>query len=254
MRFVWVSFLVLLTGCGDVVVGPAPTPAGPSRQPELVVQQRPARGSARNFVQVVDDVMPVAVRECRTRTSGVRCDYLIVVDDTPGAPPNAFQTIGRDGQPVVGFTVALLGEARNRDELAFILGHEAAHHIRGHIGRGRASALTGAQLAGALVTLGGGAVIMGLLGWRLPNRILLYVAYVVAIAMCLTALTGFSYFFVGNAEVSGALYRSDTGILADIWGGPHWLWGGVMVVLSVVILIAAVFLSDRWARGKSART
>jgi len=102
-----------------------------------------------------------------------------------------------------------------------------------------------------VVTLGGGAVLMGLLGWKLPNRILLYVAYVVAIAMCLTSLTGFSYFFIGNAEVAGGMYRSDTGILADLWGGPHWLWGGVMVVLSVAILFAGVFLSDRWARGRT---
>jgi len=101
-----------------------------------------------------------------------------------------------------------------------------------------------------IMTLGGGAVIMGLIGWKLPDRALLYIAYVVAIAMCLSALTGFSYFFIGNAEVAGAMYRSDTGILADLWGGPHWLWGGLMVVLSVAILVAGVFLSDRWARKR----
>lgn len=102
-----------------------------------------------------------------------------------------------------------------------------------------------------LITLGGGAVIMGLMGWKLPDRILLYVAYVVAIALCLSALTGFGYFFMGNAEVAGDIYRSDTGVLADLWGGPHWLWGGLMVVLSVGILIIGVFLSDKWARGRS---
>ena len=101
-----------------------------------------------------------------------------------------------------------------------------------------------------IVTLGGGAVLMGLIGWKLPNRALLYIAYVVAIALCLSALTGFSYFFIGNAEVAGANYRSDTGVLADLWDGPHWLWGGLMVVLSVAILVAGVFLSDRWARKR----
>lgn len=101
------------------------------------------------------------------------------------------------------------------------------------------------------MTLGGGAVVMGLIGWKLPGRILLYVAYVVAIALCLSSLTGFGYFFMGNAEVAGALYRSDTGILADLWGGPHWLWGGLMVVLSVGILVGGVFLSDAWARKRA---
>lgn len=102
-----------------------------------------------------------------------------------------------------------------------------------------------------LITLGAGAVILGLMGWKLSDRILLYVAYVVAIALCLSALTGFGYFFMGNADVAGGTYRSDTGVLADLWGGPHWLWGGLMVILSVVILIGGVFLSDRWAQGQA---
>lgn len=99
-----------------------------------------------------------------------------------------------------------------------------------------------------ILTLFGGAVIIGLIGWKVPARAVSYVAYVVAIALCLNALTGFGYFFMGNADVAGGLYRSDTGVLADLWGGPHWFWGGLMVVLSVLILISSLFLSDRWAR------
>lgn len=101
-----------------------------------------------------------------------------------------------------------------------------------------------------VMTIGLSAVIFGLMGWKLPDRMLLYVSYIVAIALCLSALTGFGYFFIGNAEVAGAYYRSDTGVLADIWGGPYWLWGGVMTVLSIMILVAGVFLSDRWARSR----
>lgn len=101
-----------------------------------------------------------------------------------------------------------------------------------------------------LATISGAAIVLGLMGWRLPNRVLQYVAYILAIALCLSALTGFGYFFIGNAEVAGDLYRSDTGVLADLWGGPHWLWGGLMVCLSVLILAIGVFLSDRWARSR----
>jgi hypothetical protein len=95
------------------------------------------------------------------------------------------------------------------------------------------------------VTISAAALIIGLLGWKLPLRVLLYLAYVLAIALCLSALTGFGYFFMGNAEVAGAEYRSDTGVLADLWGGPHWFWGGVMVALSVLILIGGLRLSNR---------
>jgi predicted Zn-dependent protease len=56
---------------------------------------------------------------------------------------------------VIGFTLALIADARNQDELAFILGHEAAHHIAGHIPATQQSAQTGALLGGLAATLGG---------------------------------------------------------------------------------------------------
>ncbi len=98
--------------------------------------------------------------------------------------------------------------------------------------------------------VGAGALLTGLVGWMLPDRALLYVAYILAIALCLSALTGFGYFFIGNAEVAGAEYRSDTGVLADLWGGPYWLWGGLLALLSVGLLAVGVIASDRLARQR----
>lgn len=100
------------------------------------------------------------------------------------------------------------------------------------------------------LALGGGTAILGLIAWKVPNQGVLYIAHITAIALCLNALTGFGYFFIGNAEVAGSLYRSDTGVMADILFGPHWLWGGLIAALSVVILFAGVILSDKWARRK----
>lgn len=102
------------------------------------------------------------------------------------------------------------------------------------------------------MALGGGTLILGVIAWKVPSQAVLYVAHIIAIALCLNALTGFGYFFIGNAEVSGSLYRSDTGVMSDILGGPHWLWGGLIAALSIVILIAGVVLSDKWARRKDA--
>ncbi|SEN80404.1 M48 family metallopeptidase [Palleronia pelagia] len=157
-RQVLVAALLALAGCGELVImQPGPEPGGPVQAP---APQAPPSGvdasRARTFQAVVNRVMPIAQQECRTRTRGVRCDYAVVVDDRPGLPPNAFQTLGPGGQPVVGFTLPLIQTAANADEMAFVLGHEAAHHIEGHIARGQASAATGAVLAGALATLGGG--------------------------------------------------------------------------------------------------
>lgn len=126
-----------------------------AQQPVRVDGRPDSRTAAMNFVTVVRRVEPVAEQVCRERTRGVNCDYLVVVDDRPGQQPNAFHTLDRSGRPVIGFSLALIADARNQDELAFILGHEASHHIEGHIARGQQAAVAGAVLAGALAQLGG---------------------------------------------------------------------------------------------------
>ncbi len=144
---------VLLAACaGPILPGapppaPAPTAAGPA--------PLTAEVAADNFVAVVKRVEPVAEAVCREQTGTDNCDFQIVVDSRPGQPPNAFQTLNDEGRPIIAFTIALIADARNQDELAFILGHEAAHHIEGHIPRVQQSAMTGALLAGALATIGG---------------------------------------------------------------------------------------------------
>ena len=115
-----------------------------------IEERVPPREARRNFVAVVNAVEPVAERLCRERTNDVNCDFRIVVDDTVNASPNAFQTEDDDGRPIIGFTVSLIAVTRNRDELAFIMAHEAAHHIRGHLQQSRQNAQLGATIAGAL--------------------------------------------------------------------------------------------------------
>lgn len=140
---------IMLAGC-DVSTTSAPLAVEP-------IGDVP-RASAQNFAQVVRIVEPVAERECRARTSGVNCDFKIVVDDRPGQPPNAFQTLDRSGRPIIAFTQALIDDARNMDELAFVMGHEAAHHIAGHIPRQQQNAVAGAVIGGlGAVLLGGNA-------------------------------------------------------------------------------------------------
>ncbi len=102
------------------------------------------------------------------------------------------------------------------------------------------------------LALGGGTIILAAIAWKVPNQAVLYISHIIAIGLCLNALTGFGYFFIGNAEIAGSLYRSDAGALSDILGGPHWMWGGLVAALSVVILFAGVVLSDKWARRKAA--
>jgi Zn-dependent protease with chaperone function len=107
-----------------------------------------ARQAQANFRSVVAQVEPVAERECRNRAPDLNCDFKIVVETNPRLPPNAYQTLDRSGRPIIGFTIALIRDARNRDELAFVMGHETAHHIARHLEKQRDSAVGGAILGG----------------------------------------------------------------------------------------------------------
>ena len=138
--FVVLGFVAALAACEPVPNSPVattPTAAAPASQPS-------SRAMARSFVQVVN------------RTKNTNCDFNIVVDDRLDQPANAYQTLDRDGRPVIAFTLALIADARNEDELAFVLGHEAAHHISGHIARQQQNAVAGAVIFAGLATLSGG--------------------------------------------------------------------------------------------------
>lgn len=151
MRFPLIAALAFALG-GCVASYPAPPPA-PSALPSPAAQS--ARAAAEQFLTVVARVEPVAESYCRSQGIARNCDFRIVVDDRPGQPPNAFQTVDKFNRPVIGFTLALIADARNADELAFVLGHEAAHHISGHIPKRQEQALSGALLAGVMAQASG---------------------------------------------------------------------------------------------------
>lgn len=147
---------LLLAGCVQPVPAslPAPSPAPSPQNPSDPLL--PIETAAENFVVVVDRVKPVAETYCRRLSRVANCDFQIVIDDRPGQPPNAYQTVDNAGRPILAFTVPLLRDARNRDELAFVMGHEAAHHIAGHLPRQQNTAMAGAVLAGILAQVSGG--------------------------------------------------------------------------------------------------
>jgi len=136
-----------------VARGPLPV----SKAPVVTVEAAPdAHTAASNFVAVARDMEPRIEQECLSRTRGrLNCDYQIMVDDRPEPQPNAFQTLDARGRPVIAFNLALIAEAHNQDELAFVLGHEAAHYILGHLQQKSSDATRGAILLGVLAAASG---------------------------------------------------------------------------------------------------
>ncbi|MCW9042707.1 MAG: M48 family metallopeptidase [Pseudopelagicola sp.] len=137
---------VMLVGC----VAPAPETVSKSAPAYSVSRAEARLGPVQRRVE------PVAERYCRASLpAGSNCDFNIRVDPKADALPNAYQTIDNAGRPQIVFTAALIAGARNDDELAFVMSHEAAHHIAGHLGRKQRDAVTGAVVVGVLATLAG---------------------------------------------------------------------------------------------------
>lgn len=146
MRALWLLLALGLAGCDAALSGGAGQFA-PTLSPEE---------AARSFAEVVKAVEPQAEAECRRQAPRLNCDYRIVVDGRRG-PPNAFQSLDDAGRPVITFTIALIASVDNADELAFIMSHEAAHHILTHLDRQRRNSEAGAVVFGELATLSGGS-------------------------------------------------------------------------------------------------
>ncbi|MCR8827442.1 M48 family metallopeptidase [Pseudosulfitobacter koreensis] len=151
--------IVALAACDVTTTMPTPVPqtAGQTSRSVATDQLRTSDQAERAFVQVLQQLEPVAERECRNRTTqSVNCDFRIVVDDRANQPANAYQTLDKSNRPVIVFTLKLIQDAYNADEIAFVMGHEAAHHIAGHIARQRQNAVAGAVIFAGLATLTGG--------------------------------------------------------------------------------------------------
>lgn len=144
--------LLALSGCVGVLpyAAPGEPPAPASAWSGIVTSSGRPLPSNAPILTVAARVEPVIEGMCRQKVRGRSCDFHIAVDDDASQPANAFQTLDPQGRPVIVFTKALLDMARNQDELAFVLGHEAAHHIAGHIPRRQDQAMTGAILVGIL--------------------------------------------------------------------------------------------------------
>lgn len=142
----------LLTGCVSTTVPQTQQVASKPSAPAMSLAQAQAK-----LAPVKARVEPVAERECRARTnSSTNCDYNIFVDSDLNKAANAYQTVDKNGRPLLVFTASLIAETRNTDELAFVMGHEAAHHVAGHLTQTQNDAVTGAILGAVLMSVVGG--------------------------------------------------------------------------------------------------
>lgn len=156
----------LLAACGTTYQMPELAEPELSRAATVIAQESArATGPRKSVLTAVNEyeavaarIEPVAEAMCREETPAGKhkdCNFDIRVDLDPRAPNNAFQTVGREGQPLIIVTAPLLVEARNEHEIAFVLGHEAGHHIADHLKKQQQQQLAGALLLGLAAAAAG---------------------------------------------------------------------------------------------------
>ncbi|WP_112308801.1 M48 family metalloprotease [Pseudogemmobacter bohemicus] len=144
------SAALALSGCVVPAAYPTDTGASGAMRQEVLTSNGKPLAPNDPILGAAARMTPVVSRFCRERLRKGNCNFLVAVDEDRSQPANAFQTVDDRGRPVIVFTRSLLNMAKNPDELAFVLGHEAAHHIAGHIPRRQDQAMTGAILVGIL--------------------------------------------------------------------------------------------------------
>ncbi len=135
---------LLVQGCVEAMPGMHAAPDEVQADPRVVM-----------LSAVAARIDPMAEDSCHEIGVARRCRFTFALADDLTLPPNAFQTLDDFGRPVIVVTMGLLRLARTPDELAFVLGHEAAHHVLGHIPRRQEQALGGAVMAGAIARAAG---------------------------------------------------------------------------------------------------
>ena len=102
MRLPAASLLCLLVAaCGATYEVPVAGGAAPGATVPAVAG---ASRTARDFGRVVSRVEPAAEAFCHEEVPSAPpayCDFRVLLDTDPRMPPNAFQTRGEDGRPVI---------------------------------------------------------------------------------------------------------------------------------------------------------
>jgi Zn-dependent protease with chaperone function len=151
------ALCLALAACGTTYAVPEAPAPGPVAVPGPAPQAPAAARRAGDFRRVAARVEPAAEGMCREQAAGANCDFLIGLQTDPRMPPNAFQTLNEQGRPVIIVSASLLREMQSDDELAFVLSHEASHHIAGHIPKQQQQQALGALVLGGLVAATGQA-------------------------------------------------------------------------------------------------
>jgi hypothetical protein len=84
------------------------------------------------------------------------------------------------------------------------------------------------------------AATLALAAWRAKPNLARFTLQFLGILAAMSMLRDFRYLFSENAVIEGQEVLSDTGQIAAVLGLPHWLWAAVILVVSALMVGAAL--------------
>lgn len=84
------------------------------------------------------------------------------------------------------------------------------------------------------------AATLALAAWRAKPNLARFTLQFLGILAAMSMLRDFRYLFSENAVIEGQEALSDTGQIAAVLGLPHWLWAAVILVVSALMVGAAL--------------
>lgn len=80
------------------------------------------------------------------------------------------------------------------------------------------------------------ASVLALVAWRARPALTRFTLQFLGVLAAMSMLRDFHYLFTENAVIEGQAVLSDTGQIAAVTGLPHWLWAGLILLVSAVMV------------------
>lgn len=84
------------------------------------------------------------------------------------------------------------------------------------------------------------AALLGLVAWRAQPAMARFTLQFLGLLGAMSMLRDWNYLFTEQAVINGQTILSDTGQIAAVLGLPHWFWAGLIVLVSAVMVGAAL--------------
>jgi hypothetical protein len=84
------------------------------------------------------------------------------------------------------------------------------------------------------------AAILAGVAWRASPGFARFTLQFLGVLGAMSMLRDWGYLFTENAVINGQSILSDTGQIAAVLGLPHWLWAGLIIATSALMVGAAL--------------